>query len=131
MGVRWTLRGPGRSTMPTRIANARTGTVNTSDADKPIKKASRPELMSPSYARSEETGPGESTSDSQTRLPVWGPAPKSIAASLATGIGRQCCLVVAHTKYSESQNNSTKIVKNSWYLVADSLHTPLRALLAR
>ena len=40
--------------MPTRMASIRTGKVRNSEADKPIKKASRPELMSPSYVRSEE-----------------------------------------------------------------------------
>ena len=50
MGLRCTLRGPGRSTMPTRIASARTGTVSTSDADKAIRNASRPALIHPRHS---------------------------------------------------------------------------------
>src|SRR5215472_4210671 len=47
IGCRWTLRGPGRSTIPTRMARARTGTVRETDATKAIEKASRPAGMVP------------------------------------------------------------------------------------
>src|SRR2546421_1764000 len=47
IGLRWTLRGPGRSTIPTRNASARTGTTSTNDANSAIKKASRPAAMQP------------------------------------------------------------------------------------
>src|SRR5579862_9644152 len=42
MGSRWTLRGPGRSTMPTRKANSRTGRVRASDEIKAMANASKP-----------------------------------------------------------------------------------------
>jgi hypothetical protein len=49
IGRRCTLRGPGRSTMPTRSASARTGTVSIRDANSAIRNASRPAGMSPLF----------------------------------------------------------------------------------
>src|SRR5664279_1157506 len=79
MGFRWTLRGPGRSTIPTRIANARTGTTRSNDADEATRKASRPALINALIARSDGTSPGETASTYTETLPVWDPAPKSEA----------------------------------------------------
>src|SRR6202049_3961824 len=45
IGWRWTFRGPGRSTIPTRNANCRTGTVRPSEATRAIVNASRPETI--------------------------------------------------------------------------------------
>ena len=55
----WTLRGPGRSTMPTRSASARTGTVSISDANKAIKKASMPAAMRPRWFAMDDSRPEE------------------------------------------------------------------------
>src|SRR6266404_6404770 len=47
IGLRCTLRGPGKSTIPTRNANARTGTVSTIDAKRAMRNASTPADMQP------------------------------------------------------------------------------------
>src|SRR5229473_4134239 len=47
IGVRCTLRGPGRSTIPTRSARARTGTTSINDANRAMKNANRPAAMHP------------------------------------------------------------------------------------
>src|SRR4029077_12551058 len=75
-GIGWacTLRGTGRSIMPTRKASARTGTVSINDANSAMKKASMPAAMRPRRFSFDEHPPeGGHTADVAIYCPGWGP----------------------------------------------------------
>src|SRR5271154_2297256 len=82
MGWRWTLRGPGRSTIPTRKASARTGTTSMREANKAIKKAVRPAAMRPRYV-SAMVPAGVVRPEPHVSWPGWGPSSQDTAKIVA------------------------------------------------